>query len=511
MKRKWAIATPAPNLTAYEHLIPWAQHALRRRGLLLPPDPLVLVHLVGQILYSRDIAPENALTYLEGAVEGGNPLDLKGVGEAVERVRRAIHAAEPIAVYGDYDADGISATALLVTVLRSLGARVMGYIPHRVDEGYGLNNDSLRVLKAQGIQLVITVDCGVRAAAEAAYARSIGLELIVTDHHAVPPTLPDAIVINPRQPGCPYPFKDLCGVGLAYKLACALLTTPDVAPSVEMSKRPPAESLLDLVALGTVADIVPLRGENRALVRQGLALLNKPQRVGVQALLAQARIKPGHVQSGTIAFALGPRLNAAGRMDHAKLSFDLLMSTDRPAAEALAVKLDEVNRERQEATRTCVEQARATILVSQKDAPVIVVADEGYPQGIVGLVAGRLIDEFYRPALVVERGPETSKGSARSIPEFNIIEALDQCADLFVKHGGHKAAAGFTLNTSRLSDLQSRLTDIARQQFDGQPPEPSIHADAVVSFRELDRPLLFLLEQLEPCGAENPPSRFVSR
>ena len=504
MPKKWIFPPPAPNLTAYEALVPWVAQSLARAGLLLPPEPRPLAQLIGQMLANRGIPPENAQAYFDCTDTGASPFELKGMGETVTRLRRALEVGEPIAVYGDYDVDGVTATALLVTTLRALGGNASPYIPHRVDDGYGLNNDSLSLLKQQGMQVVVSVDCGVRAIDEAQHARAIGLDLIVTDHHAVPENLPEATIINPRQPGCPYPFKELAGVGITYKVAQALLMTEPDAPFS-------ADSLLDLVALGTVADIVPLRGENRSLVRAGLKILNVPHRVGVKSLASKAGISLGKINSSSIGFALGPRLNAAGRMEHAAIAYDLLTSSDQTHADTLAAKLDDVNRERQDKTRECVSHAREWILSRQKDTPVIVAADPQYPQGVVGLIASRLAEEFYRPALVIEQGEKLSKGSARSIPEFNIIEALDEIRDVFVKHGGHKAAAGFTLRTERLPELRERLTQVARARFDEQELIPTLRADAEVSFNELDRPLLYLLEQMEPFGAENPAPTFVAR
>ncbi|MEP7199245.1 MAG: single-stranded-DNA-specific exonuclease RecJ, partial [Chloroflexota bacterium] len=510
MPKKWILPAPPAALDAYEALIPWVAQSLQRAGLLLPPDPRPLARLIGQLLAARGIAPDHAAAYFECADDGGSPFQLKGMNETVARLRRALKAGEAIAVYGDYDVDGVTATALMVTTLKALGGNASAYIPHRVDDGYGLNNDSLDQLKQQGIQLVISVDCGVRAVAEADYARSIGLDLLITDHHAVPDVLPATTVINPRQPGCAYPFKELSGVGLAYKVAQALLLTEQRVPL----RAPPtltSDMLLDFVALGTVADVVPLRGENRHLVRRGLQLLNNPQRIGIKELIMKSGTKLGKVNASTIGFALGPRLNAAGRMEHAKLSYELLMASDKIYAENLATKLDEVNRQRQEQTKVCVAHVRERVLSEQKDSPIVFAADPEYPQGIVGLVASRLAEEFYRPALVIERRDDLSKGSARTIPEFNIIAALDECADVLLKHGGHKAAAGFTLQTERLPELRDRLSDIARRQFDGQALTPTVRAEAEVAFTELDRPLLYLLEQMEPFGAENPSPLFVAR
>lgn len=511
MPKKWILPSPALNVADYEAMVPWVAQTLRQGGLLLPPDPLPLAHLMGQLLAARGITPADAPQYFECAYEGDAPLALKGMAETVARLRRAIQQGEEVAVYGDYDVDGVTATALMVTTLRALGARVRPYIPHRVDDGYGLQTESLDTLFGQGVRLVLSVDCGVRAGVEAAHARAIGLDLLISDHHSVPDQLPDAIVINPLQPGCEYRFKQLCGVGIAYKIAQALLASDRQEPLHSAPCDMNAESLLDLVALGTVADVVPLRGENRALVHKGLKILNNPSRVGIRELILKAGLKLGAIDSYSIGFGLGPRLNASGRMDHARLSYELLMTCDRAEAESLATRLDAINRERQECTKTCVAHARAKIVSEPDGAPIIFAADATYPQGIVGLVASRLAEEFYRPALVMERGAETSKGSARTIPEFNIVEALDECRDILLRHGGHRAAAGFTLETARLPEFRARLIGIAQRQFDGQSLSPALKIDAEISFAELDRPLLFLLERMQPFGAENPSPLFVAR
>ena len=416
MNKRWLIPDPAPNLAAYESLAPWVSQALQRAGLLLPPNPRPLAHLLGQLLFNRGIAPAQAALYFDGADVGDSPFHLKGMNEAVTRIRRALKSNEKIAIYGDYDVDGVSATALMVTTLQAFGADVLAYIPHRVDDGYGLNNESLNQLKAQGVQLVVSVDCGVRAIAEAAYARSLELDLIITDHHMPHDQLPEAVVINPRQPGCAYPFKDLAGVGIAYKLAQALLLTESKSPALATAPNLTLDRLLDFVALGTVADVVPLRGENRFLTRRGLRIINEAQRTGIRELVMKSGVKLGQVNASAIGYALGPRLNAAGRLDHAKLSYELLMAQDKMYAENLATKLDELNRARQDKTKECAAHARDQMLTKQPNAPIVFAADPNYPQGIVGLVAGRLAEEFYRPALAIEQGPELSKGSARTIP-----------------------------------------------------------------------------------------------
>jgi single-stranded-DNA-specific exonuclease len=511
MPKKWILPPPAPNILEYASIVPWVARTLRENGLLLPTDPRPLTHLMGQLLAARGILASDAPRYFECTDANEEPLHMRGMAGTVARLRAAIRANEEIAVYGDYDVDGVTATALMVSTLRALGGNVRPYIPHRVDEGYGLQSACLDTLKNQGVRLVLSVDCGVRAAAEAAHARAIGLDLLISDHHTVPEHLPDAIVINPLQQGCEYGFKYLSGVGIAYKIAQALLAADQRDPLRAGPSAMSADSLLDLVALGTVADVVPLRGENRSLVHRGLKILNDPPRIGVRALILKSGFKLGSVDSYTIGFGLGPRLNAAGRLEHARLSYELLMTGERLEAESLATRLDAINRERQELMKTCVAHARAKVVAEQDSSPIIFAADASYPQGIVGLVASRLAEEFYRPALVMEWGAETSKGSARTIPEFNIVEALDECSDILLRHGGHRAAAGFTLETARLPELHARLSAIAHRQFNSQPLSPALRVDAEVSFAELDRTLLFLLERMQPFGAENPSPVFIAR
>ena len=468
--------------------------------------------LVVQLLHNRRIVdPGAAHDFLNDRAGGSDPFRLKGMHEAVTRLRRAIRQQESIAVYGDFDTDGVTATALLVETLSALGAQVQPYIPHRVDEGYGLNLDALRHLYSQGVRLVVTVDCGIRSVHEVEQAGR-GLDLIVTDHHSVGERLPPALAtLNPKQPGCPYPFKDLAGVGLAYKLAQALLR-------VEQQMGGPAdlaeESLLDLVALGTVADLAPLLGENRALVRRGLAQLNQPSRPGVEALLADANLRRGEVDATAIGFRLGPRLNAAGRIDSAMLAYRLLTSRDPLETRVLAEELGKLNERRQQLTEQTVAEAEALVLADPaqgRDAPLFLAASANFSPGIVGLAASRLTEAYYRPSVVVELGEEESRGSCRSIPEFNITAALDQCQELLIRHGGHAAAAGFTVATHELGALRARLAAIAAEQLAGVELRPALPIDTELLLEEVDWATLALLGELEPCGVGNPRPVLVSR
>ncbi len=454
--------------------------------------------IVAQVLYNRGLAdPERARAFLRGTLPLHDPFRLKDLPEAVARIRQAIQRGEPIAVYGDFDADGVTATVLLVQTLQVMGGKVQPYIPDRVDEGYGLNEQALGKLADQGIRLVITVDSGIRSVAEAHYARRRGLDLIITDHHHPAQEMPDAFaVINPKRPDCDYPFKELSGVGLAFKVAQALLSfAPGLADE---------EELLDLVALGTVADIVPLQDENRALVQRGLTRLNAPARAGVDALLKCAGLAPGKIDANAISFMLGPRLNAAGRLESAMTAYDLLSASDPSIAEPLAQKVNALNRERQELTAQAVEEAKAQIEATPGHGFILFAGGDRFRAGIVGLVASRLTEEYHHPAIVMENGPETTRGSARSIPEFHITAALDECRDLLIRHGGHAAAAGFTVRNSNLPALKERLQEIAADRLRDHELVPTLDVDAEVRFGDLSPELQRELARLEPYGHENP-------
>jgi len=462
--------------------------------------------LIVQILYNRGVSdPEEADAFLHGVGRFSDPFRMLGVRRAVDRIRDALRGGERIVVYGDFDADGVTATALLVQALTALGGEAVPYIPHRVDEGYGLNCDALDKVAAAGARVVITVDCGIRSPEEVAYGKDLGLDMIVTDHHSIGPVLPPALaVINPKQPGDPYPFKDLAGVGIAFKLAQALLIAEQREPLGRSAVGLEERDLLDLVALGTVADLAPLIGENRTLVQRGLVELNRPRRPGIQAMLVDAGIEPGRVDATVIGFVLGPRINAAGRLDTAQHSYDLLTAADVLTAKGLAERLSQLNRERQDRTRYLVDRAREQIDALGPGRDLYLIVDPKFEPGIVGLVAGRLTEELYRPALVAEQGEDVTHGSARSIPEFNITAALDECRDLLVRHGGHAAAAGFTVRNENLPALRAQLEAIAARELAGQDLQPSLGIDAVVQLSDLDWAVQEKLAQLEPCGYANP-------
>ncbi len=467
--------------------------------------------LVVQILYNRGFTRRKEIEdFLAHRWIDDDPFSLKGMATAVERLSAAIIKQEPIAVYGDYDADGVTATALMIHLLTALGARVRAYIPNRFDEGYGLNKEALAELAGQGLKLVLTVDCGIRSVEEVAYGNSLGLDLIITDHHHVGREVPPALAaINPKQPDCAYLFKELAGVGLAYKLAQGLLRDEKLSAYLQADLQ--ADDFLDLVALGTVADLAPLYGENRKLVSQGLRQLNTSLRPGLKALMQAAELKSNRISSGTIGFVIGPRLNAAGRLDSALAAYRLLMAQNELEAIHLAGQLDLQNQERQKLTRETVEAARQVILADDVQRPLYFISRSDFNPGVVGLAASRLTEEFYRPTLVAEQGAHFTKGSARSIAEFHITEALDQCSDLLERYGGHAAAAGFTVKNENVPALHARLLRLAAQQLDVTDLRPTISIDGEVNLRGVSPDLVEAIADLRPFGYGNPTPCFVTR
>ena len=469
--------------------------------------------ILRQSLFNRGFADDpSARAFLRGEANfNTDPFQMTGMDAAIKRIRFAVQNREPIAIYGDYDVDGVTATALLVEALRSLDSDVRGYIPNRFDEGYGLNNNALDELKASGVKLVITVDCGIRSPNEAAHAQTLGLDLIISDHHHpgnenLPPAL---AVINPKRHGDLYPDKDLAGVGIAYKIAEALMTENGQADVVNGQI---LNSLLDLVALGTVADLAPLVGENRVLVKKGLKQMSQTTRQGLFSLAAVSDVALQKVNAGHIGFMLGPRLNAAGRLKEALASFELLTTTDVFRAGELAQQLDMQNRERQRITRDMQTRAEEIALSDDPDAFLLFAPHEDFNPGVVGLAASRLTEKYYRPAIVASKGADETRGSCRSIPEFHITDTLDQCADLLVRHGGHAAAAGFTVKNENLAELVTRLKAIAEKKLSGMDLKPTVTADAEVDLSEM-RPEVYEkgLKYLEPTGYGNREASFVAR
>jgi single-stranded-DNA-specific exonuclease len=467
--------------------------------------------LMRQLLYNRGFeTDEAAAAFIDGTVDHPtDPFLLSGMEAAVERLHAAIEGKENVAVYGDYDADGVTSTALLTEWLTKMGLTPRPYIPDRYDEGYGLNDDAIRQLAAEGVTLAITVDCGVRAVGEVVLANELGLDVIVSDHHHPGADLPEAVaVIDPKKEGDHYPEKYLAGVGLAYKLVAAYLAR---YPQKGLA----AEDWLDLVAIGTVVDLAPLKGENRMLVKQGLNRIRRHPRQGLYSLAQVARIDLTKCTAANLGFGLGPRLNAAGRLDSALSSLALLLTDDVYEAGALAQKLDSYNSERQDMTTEIREKAAGQVLAEDPDALLFFAADPDFSEGVVGLAASRLVESYYRPSVVAHQGEEFTVASCRSIPEFHITHALDNCAELLVRHGGHAAAAGFTVRNADRDALVAKLRDIAAEQLGELELLPELAADREIKLDKLDRQyipgILEDLHKLEPTGRGNPEPVFVSR
>jgi single-stranded-DNA-specific exonuclease len=479
---------------------------------LLPPVPdkrLVsssgLSPLVAQLLYNRGLTePSQLEPFIIGDKRlSGDPWLLPDMHLAVARLYRALLSGENIAVYGDFDADGITGTALLVQGLSSLGVKVTPYIPHRLTEGYGLKTIALENLHRQGISLVITVDCGITALAEVKRAKRLGLDIIITDHHTPLPEIPPAIaIINAKRMDSDYPFSELTGAGVAIKLLQALFQG--------IGKERQLDDLLDLVAVGTIADMAPLSGENRYLVKQGLKLINTTPRLGIREIISQAGLSPGSLDAESISWIIATRLNAAGRLAHAMTSYKLLMTDSVQEARGLAIWLEQKNSERQRLTTNVLAKAREQIQ-AQGISPLLIASDSNYPVGIVGLVASRLAEEFYRPAIVIRTGEKISSGSCRSIPEFNIILALNQCSRLLSQFGGHSQAAGFILPTNNLARLKQYLSQLAAEQLAAVDLRPQLNIDAEVSLPELSGNTFRTIQQLAPFGRGNPAPTFLSQ
>jgi len=423
--------------------------------------------------------------------------------QAAARIYRALLSGENIAIYGDFDTDGITGTALLVQGLSALGGKITPYIPHRLTEGYGLKTAALENLHRQGISLVITVDCGITALAEVKRAKRMGLDIIITDHHTPLELLPPAVaVINPKLPHSNFPFSELAGVGVALKLLEALFQ--GIGQEQQLDK------LIDLVALGTVADMVPLLGENRYLVKQGLKLMNTSPRLGVREMIIQSGFSIGSIDTENISWTLAPRLNAAGRLAHAMTSYKLLMTDSPQEAQELSIWLEQKNSERRRLTEKVLVKAREQV-ITQGISPLLIASDKDCPVGVAGLVASKLSEEFYRPAVVIKIGELVSSGSCRSIPEFNIIHALKQYSRLFSHFGGHSQAAGFTLPTKNLPRLEQGLTQLATTQLAEVDLRPQLDIDAETSLRDLSGDTFQVMGQLAPFGYGNPLPIFLSR
>jgi single-stranded-DNA-specific exonuclease len=431
-----------------------------------------------------------------------DPFLMKGMTEAAERVRKAVREGELILVHGDYDVDGVTGTALMVRVLAILEARFSSFLPDRTEDGYGVSERAIRKAAQAGAKLLITVDCGITARKAIELARSLGVEVLIIDHHRVPETgLPNAnIILNPQQSDCPYPFKDLSAAGLVFKLAQALL-----------GRR--AFQFLDLAALSTVCDVAPLKHENRIIVKKGLELLSDRTNPGIRALSEAANIKARNLNSGHIGFMLGPRINAAGRMSSPEIALRLLMTDNPKEAESLALVLEEENRARQKEERETTQQAISQVerTFNFNRDRVIVAAKEGWHPGVIGIVASRLVERFHRPSVVIALDQGKGKGSGRSIKGFNLFEALNVCKDFFIEFGGHEQAAGLSITEERVADFRALVNQHARERYDGKVFVRQTPVDLEIKFSDFRSLFVHELELLEPHGAGNPRPIFMTR
>jgi len=457
--------------------------------------------LVGRLLVQRGFAePEAAQAFLHPSLgQLHAPELMAGMREAVARLRRALEQHEKILIYGDYDVDGTMAVVVLLTALRMLGAEVEAYVPHRLTDGYGMRAPVVEEAEAKGFRVVISVDTGIREHAVLARARELGLDCIVTDHHLPDGHLPPACaILNPRRPDCNYPEKSLAGVGVAFKLAQALLGD-------RLSDRL-LRSFLKVTSIGTIADVVPLLGENRVIARFGLEALRRPAQSGLAALIELAGLAGKVISAGDVGFRLAPRLNAAGRMENAQDVIDLFTLSDAARTHEIAERLERLNRERQrveeEILRTIVAQlAQRTDLAEQY---TLVLAGEGWHRGVIGIVAQRVVERYHRPALVIGIEQGVGVGSGRSIKGFHLLDALTSVGDLFLRYGGHAQAGGFAVAREHIAHLARRFEEYARTVLTASDLEPVLRVDAQVELAAVDWPLYEELIQLEPFGMGNP-------
>ncbi|MDE3202356.1 MAG: single-stranded-DNA-specific exonuclease RecJ [Acidobacteriota bacterium] len=498
IRQRWVEETPDPEKSA----------ALAKTAKL----PLVLAEL----LVARGITlPEQAFAYLNPDMEQlHDPLRILGMSAAVERVEQAIAARELILLYGDYDVDGTTAVVLLKTAIEMLGGNVRFHVPHRLREGYGLQSSVLEEEFNEGVRLVITVDTGMRAFAEAETARRLGLDLIITDHHLpdAHEAVPDALaILNPNQHGCAYPEKSLCGAAIAFKLAQALLERRDA----DRTRKKILPSFLKMTAIATIADAVPLKGENRTIAALGLRELSRPVGTGLRELFAVAKLDPASkpITGFDVAFRLAPRINAAGRMDVAGEVIELFTTRETARARELAQKLERLNRERRDteafALRTIEERLETDAALATE--PLLVVDGEGWHRGVIGILASRVVERTAKPALVVSVEDGVAHGSGRSVDGFHLLNAIESCSDIFTRFGGHAFAVGFALPADQLPALKQRLSAYAAEHLAAREPESILHIHAELPLDRITAVLAGWLRRLEPLGHGNPEPTFVAR
>lgn len=459
---------------------------------------------IALILAKREIdTPEKLRTFLVPPHKlPHEPLRITGMEIALKRLYSAVKNHEKVGVFGDFDVDGITGTAIICEGLTSLGVTVFPYLPHRVDEGHGLSNAAIDTLSKQGVTLIITVDTGITSFEEVDYANYLGVEVIITDHHIPHNGVPNAVTsLNPKIPGSDYPFFELCGAGIGFKLIQGLY---------EFYGQPWDPGLLELAAMGTISDLVPLLDENRYIVQEGLRQLANTGRPGLQALYRLARVEADSITAETVSFQIAPRLNSAGRMGDPMDSYNLLTTDSQEEASALTQKLESLNMDRRAITEETYTLANSMVEEMNKLPSVIVVSDERFLRGVAGLIAGRLVDKYRRPAIVIAIEGELSVASGRSIPEFNILAAIESCEHLLVRFGGHSQAAGLTMATESIPQLKSHLANYNPGTLEINDLVRQVDIDAVIGLDELDDTMVRWINDLEPYGPANPRPTFAS-
>ena len=471
--------------------------------------------LLAQLMVNRGLGdPTAARFFLDAQLDTAHdPFLMLGMDVAVRRIVQAIQNRETVTIYGDYDVDGVTSAALVVHFFRELGAPVDYYLPNRMEEGYGLNDQALDTIKARGGRLVITADTGITALSQVAHANKIGMEVIVTDHHQVAVEgLPDALaILNPHQPECTYPFKFLSGVGIVFKLATGIRRAL-LEAGWEADKLPNLKKHLDLFTLGTIADMSPLIDENHVLTSHGLEALRTSVKPGVIALKSVVGID-GKVDSSSVGFGMGPRLNAAGRLGQPDRGLHLLVSSDLNEAMEMAKSLEALNEERKETQKWCFEEAEYLLgrQVDLENENVIVLASENFHQGVIGIVAAKLAEKFYRPAILIALVDGKGKGSARSIPAFNLVKAMTQCSEHLIQYGGHAYAAGLNIEEGRVDDFRKAMNKVGDQYLTAESLVAELKVDTTLRMEEITQELYGEIESLEPFGQMNKVPIFISR
>lgn len=490
--------------------------------------------VVARLLYNRgykDEAAAKSFVYMESEMLSDS-FKMKDIDAAIESIRAAIYAGEKITVYGDYDVDGVTSVCTLYLYLKSLGASVEYYIPNRAGEGYGVSPQAIDAIKENGSTLIITVDTGTTAIEEVEYAKKLGVKFIVTDHHECHAALPDALaVVNPHRPDCEYPFKDLAGVGVVFKLICAYEERVNGRTRIEAARKI-FKDYADLVAIGTIADVMPIKQENRIIVKYGLDMIEHTNRVGLAALIeasaaknevqrTSARRKKAKITSGYIGYTIAPRINAAGRIKTASIAVELFLSDNKAKALSIAEELCKTNKERQAEENKIMREAYQKIeKYDIEKNPVIVLDADNWHHGVIGIVASRITEKYVRPAILVSfEGNENStptpedmgKGSGRSIKGMNLVDALCHCSDYLIKFGGHELAAGLSVTRGELDNFRNRINDYARTLLTDKDMIQTVEADCVLNFEDLNLSLAKSIQLLEPYGVSNPIPVFIMR